>query len=78
MKEGVGVHPDYFFDEYEGERDHNLYRLDSKRSERQISEMANRISQLTHRLLELEERLVGVEDTGRRKPETTTKQRRGA
>lgn len=33
VKDGLGIDPDYFYDDYEGEADHKLYRLDRRRAE---------------------------------------------
>jgi transcriptional regulator with XRE-family HTH domain len=36
MKDGIGLDPKYFYDDYEGERPHELYLLDAKRDEKRI------------------------------------------
>lgn len=40
MKDGMGLDPRYFFDDYEGERPYEIYLLDAKREEKRIEGIA--------------------------------------
>jgi transcriptional regulator with XRE-family HTH domain len=37
VKDGLRIDPAYFYDDYEGERDHQLYPLSAKRDEKRVS-----------------------------------------
>lgn len=46
MKDGIGLDPKYFYDDYEGERPHELYLLDSKREEKRIEVLSNSVADI--------------------------------
>lgn len=39
VKDGLGIHPDYFYDDYDKERDHKLYKLEEKRIEKKVQRL---------------------------------------
>lgn len=89
MKDGVGLDPRYFFDDYEGERPHELYLLDAKREERRHEELMAKLSQISQRQLDIEVKLaqLAAQDARRdsridalesgRKPAPSGRQKRG-
>jgi hypothetical protein len=40
MKDGMGLDPRYFYDDYEEERDYKIYLLDAKREEKRFEQLA--------------------------------------
>lgn len=46
VKDGVGLDPRYFFDPYEGPRDHKFYLLDTKREQARLAELQTEVQEL--------------------------------
>lgn len=46
MKDGMGLDPRYFYDDYEEQRDYKIYLLDAKREERRYEQLAQAQSAL--------------------------------
>lgn len=44
VKDGLGIHPDYFFDDYEGEADHRVYLLDRYRRQRAFHDVQDEVA----------------------------------
>lgn len=41
MKDGMGLDPRYFYDDYEDQRDYKIYLLDAKREEKRFEQLAS-------------------------------------
>ena len=69
MKDGVGLDPAYFFDDYEGQRPAELYLLDRKRDEARAAELAKQLSQLSSKMTTMEQELAEMRlERGRATP----------
>src|ERR1700759_462489 len=69
MKDGVGLDPAYFFDDYEGQCPAELYLLDRKRDEARAAELAKQLSQLSSKMTTMEQELAEMRlERGRATP----------
>jgi transcriptional regulator with XRE-family HTH domain len=71
VKDGLRIDPSYFYDDYEGQKDHRLYLLSAKRDEKRVSGLENgqaslelEVSKLRTDLLELRNQLSGKGGNG--------------
>lgn len=55
VRNGLGIHPDYFYDDYEGEKDHKVYQLSAKREERRFAAIEETLAQQQRELAKLAE-----------------------
>lgn len=50
MKDGMGLDPRFFYDDYEGERPYEIYLLDARREEKRVEELAKSVSSMRSEL----------------------------
>lgn len=60
VSKGLHISPDYFFDEYEGERDHRQYNLDEYRGERRFRAIEAAQLEQSRQLAELTKQLASM------------------
>jgi len=53
VRNGVGVHPDYFYDDYEGEADHKVYLLANRREEARLAAIETEQAQMRRDFAEM-------------------------
>lgn len=53
VRNGVGVHPDYFYDDYEGEADHKVYLLANRREEVRLAAIEKEQAQMRRDFAEM-------------------------
>ena len=63
VRDAFNIDPDYFFDDYEGVKDHKLYYLDERRVEKQLREMR---AEHDRKLAELQAEIAALRDAQQR------------
>lgn len=53
VRDGVRVHPNYFFDDYEGERPYKMYLLTAVRDERRVSAIEDEVAKMRRELADV-------------------------
>lgn len=73
VRDGLRIHPDYFYDDYEGEVDHKVYSLSEKREERRFKSIEKAQADQARQLAEVTAKLA---DYGRLAAENLEKDQR--
>lgn len=58
VRDGVRVHPNYFFDDYEGERPYKMYLLTAIRDEKRVSAIEDEVGKMRRELASVQSSLV--------------------